>query len=167
MDHGKLYRCRVAAQSDVPALLALINLAYRVEAFFIKGERTSAEELTALVAAADADFLVLEQVDTGALAGSIYVKRKGAAAHLGFIAVDPARQGQRLGHRLIDEAAAHARAAGCTVLELDVFDVREELHGFYRSAGFRETGTAPFEPKELLTRPAHLIQMRKPLTPDP
>lgn len=142
-------------------MLPLINLAYRVEAFFIKGERTTAAELSELIAAPEADFLLLEVVETGALAGSIYVKRKGGAAHLGFIAVDPARQGQRLGHRLIEEAAAHARAAGCTALELDVFDVREELHGFYRSAGFTETGTAPFEPKELLLRPAHLIQMRR------
>ncbi|MFN8653787.1 MAG: GNAT family N-acetyltransferase [Gemmatimonadales bacterium] len=161
MNDGKLYRCRVAAQSDIPALLALINLAYRVEAFFIKGQRTSTEELRELIAAPDADFLVLEAAPSGALAGSIYVKRKGEASHLGFIAVDPALQGQRLGHRLIAEAADHARAQGCTALELDVFDVREELHGFYRSAGFTETGTAPFEPKELLLKPAHLIQMRK------
>lgn len=163
MNHGKLYRCRVAAQSDVPALLALINLAYRVEAFFIKGQRTTAEELTGLIAAPDADFLVLEDVETGALVGSIYVARKGTAAHLGFIAVDPDRQGQRLGHRLIEEAGAHARGTGCTALELDVFDVRPELHGFYRSAGFTETGTAPFEPKDLLLLPAYLIQMRKAL----
>lgn len=161
MDTGKLYRARAAAQADVPALVALINLAYRVEAFFIRGERTSVEEVTRLIAAPDAAFLLLEPAAGGLPAGSVYVTLQGRAAHLGFIAVDPALQGQRLGHRLIHEAAVWAQRAGCTELELEVFDVREELHGFYRSAGFVTDGTRPFEHPELLLRPAHLILMRK------
>ena len=34
MNDGKLYRCRVAAQSDIPALLALINLAISIVLYF-------------------------------------------------------------------------------------------------------------------------------------
>jgi ribosomal protein S18 acetylase RimI-like enzyme len=83
----------------------------------------------------------------------------------GFLAVDPARRGQKLGHRLIRGVEEYSRERQCTAVELDVFNIREELPPFYRSAGFVEVGTGPFEHPDLLLRPAHLIRMRKEVSP--
>lgn len=161
MGDPNLPRLRVAAQEDIPALVHLINLAYRVEAFFIRGERTSAEEVASMIGAEEGTFLVLEASDRSEPVGSVFVALDGDTGHLGFLAVDPAHQGQGLGRRLIRGVETVCLDAGCTAVELDVFNLREELPPYYRSAGFVEIGTAPFSHPELLLRPAHLIRMRK------
>jgi ribosomal protein S18 acetylase RimI-like enzyme len=161
MGDRNLPRLRVAAQQDIPALVRLINLAYRVEAFFIRGERTSAEEVGSMIGAEEGTFLVLEVPGRSGPVGSVFVTLDGETGHLGFLAVDPAHQGQGLGRRLLVGVETFCLNAGCTAVELDVFNLREELPRYYRSAGFVEIGTAQFSHPELLLRPAHLIRMRK------
>jgi GNAT superfamily N-acetyltransferase len=158
---------RLATPPDIPELVRLINTAYRVEAFFIRGDRTSPDEVRTLMAAAGAQFLVINGTDPARPAGTVYVETHGARGHFGLLAVDPGQQGKGLGRKLVAAVEAYCRAAGCRVVELEVFDVRTELPPFYASCGYVAVGVVEFGKPELLLKPAHLIVMRKPLGPTP
>ncbi len=154
---------RIATHDDIPDLVRIINAAYRVETFFIRGERTSADEVAALIDAPGAAFLVFDGDDGGAMAGTVYVDTHGTRGHFALLAVDPKHQGKGLGRKLVAAVEAYCRAAGCTVVELEVFNVREELPPFYGSCGFVAAGVTDFARADLLLQPAHLICMRKPV----
>ncbi|MBK7922211.1 MAG: GNAT family N-acetyltransferase [Gemmatimonadetes bacterium] len=153
---------RLATPADAAALVAVINAAFVVEAGFIRGPRTTAGEVAALLAGSGV-FLVVDHAEPGRLAAAVHVEAREGTAHFGMLAVDPALQGRGLARRLLAAVEAHAHAAGCTVVELDVFDVRTELPLFYASLGYRPVGTRAFRAPELLTAPAHLIVMQKAL----
>jgi N-acetylglutamate synthase-like GNAT family acetyltransferase len=153
---------RRASLDDVPELVRLINVAYRVEDFFVSGDRTSPEDLEARMADTDCSFLVIESGD-GSLAGALYVRVRGERGYFGMLSIDPSRQKQGLGSRLIRAAEEHCRDAGCRFLDLDVVNLRTELPAFYASMGFAPFDVAPFPTPQKLRRDAHLILMTKPL----
>jgi GNAT superfamily N-acetyltransferase len=154
---------RLATQRDVAALARLINAAYRVEDFFINGDRTDERDVRARLEAPGAAFLVIDTPAGGGLAGAVYVEVREKRGYFGLLSVDPARQKQGLGRALVDAVEAHCRAAGCRVLDIDVVNLRHELPAFYSALGFVPAGTAPFPDPAKLTRPAHLVMMTKPL----
>jgi GNAT superfamily N-acetyltransferase len=151
---------RLAVPADAPALAALISLAYRVEDFFKIGDRTDPDDVRRRME--NAAFLLLED-ESGRLAGGVYVKTKGSTGYFGMLSIDPSRQGQGLGTRLITAAEDYCRAAGCTAMELEVVNLRTELPPYYRRFGYVETGTRPFPDHEKAKLPCHFIVMSKPL----
>ena len=120
---------------------ALISLAYRVEDFFKIGDRTDEADVRARMK--KSAFLLLED-DDGALAGCVYVDVRGDTGYFGMLSIDPSRQGQGLGSRLIAAAEIIAATAGCREMELEVVNLRTELPPFYRRFGYVESGTRPF-----------------------
>jgi GNAT superfamily N-acetyltransferase len=153
---------RLATIADVPALVRLINRAYRVEDFFIDGDRTHDQDVRERLGRPNACFVVVDG-DGGTLAGAVYVEVRGGDGYFGMLSVDPARQGQGLGRALVQAAEAHCRAAGCAVLDIDVVNLRDELPAFYAAFGFAPRGTAPFPDPHKLRREAHLVVMSKPI----
>lgn len=150
---------RTATLEQAADVARLVSLAYRVEDFFKQGDRTDPENVRRLMT--QGCFLTLED-PPGTLAGCVYVKIEDGRGYFGMLSVDPARQGQGLGARLIAAAEDHARAAGCDHMDLHVISLRTELPPFYRRFGYVEQGTIPFdEPTKL---PCHIIVMSKPLT---
>jgi predicted N-acetyltransferase YhbS len=154
---------RAATPEEAPALAALINAAFQVESFFVEGDRTSTDEVRALMD--KGSFLVAER--EGSLAGCVYVEGRGARGYFGLLAVDPARTGAGLGRALVAAAEEHIRRGGGEAVDISVVDLREELPPFYRRLGYVETGTAPFPSVARATRPCHFILMSKRLTPAP
>jgi GNAT superfamily N-acetyltransferase len=150
---------RLASADDAPAVAALISLAYRVEDFFKIGDRTDADDVRARMR--DAVFLLLEDGD--AIVGAVYVKITGDVGYFGMLSIDPSRQGQGLGARLIGIAEQHCLDAGCRVMELEVVNLRTELPPFYRRFGYVESGTRPFTDTDRAKLPCHFIVMSKPL----
>jgi GNAT superfamily N-acetyltransferase len=150
---------RQAGAMDAERLAALINAAFQVEAFFKIGDRTSPAEILELID--DGEFLVLD--DEGLTAGCVYLKYAGERAYFGMLSVDPGSQGQGLGHRLIEEAEARARANGCRFMDIHIVNLREELLPYYRRCGYFERGTLPFSDPERASRPCHFIVMTKTL----
>ena len=150
---------RTAVPDDAPVLAALISLAYRVEDFFKIGDRTDPDDVRAHMD--EGTFLVLEDRDT--VAGCVFVKIDDETGYFGMLSVDPARQGQGLGIRMITVAEDHCRAAGCREMELEVVNLRTELPPFYRKFGYVEAGTRPFPDLEKSKLPCHFIVMSKPL----
>ena len=159
-------RVRGATGEDVPALTRLINTAYRVEAFFIRGDRTSEGEVQGWIESPGSGFLVLETIEPRRLVGAVYVEIRPAGGYFGLLSVDPDVQGKGFGRLLVEAAEAHCRAAGCGELTITVVNLRTELPTFYAKFGYQPDGTVPFPAPHKLTQPVHLVVMRKALTID-
>ncbi|WP_271163611.1 GNAT family N-acetyltransferase [Brevundimonas intermedia] len=145
---------RAATLDDVAALHPLIERAYRGEtakagwtheADLLFDTRTSAEELSALIA--DPDRLILMAHRHGALVGCVQVARVGDdLAYLGMLTVEPTLQASGLGRRLLDAAESEAVARfAARRMEMTVIHRRAELIAWYERRGYRHTGeTRPF-----------------------
>jgi predicted N-acetyltransferase YhbS len=151
---------RVATQDDVPAITALINQAFIVEAFFKIGDRTSIEGVRELMRTGGG-FLIAEE--SGTPVGCVFVKLNGDTGYFGMLSVDPRQQGRGLGRALIDASEAHLRSRGCTRVEIEVVNLRDELMPFYERFGYVETEERPFTHPERASRPCHFIVMTKTL----
>lgn len=154
---------RYATSKDIPELVRVVNLAYRVEDFFIDGDRTSAADVKSRMELPGACFIVVDSDTTDSLAGAVFVDIHGRRGHFAVLSVDPAFQGRGLARILIDAVERHCRDAGCNALDIEVVNLRLELPAFYAKFGFMPTGTALFTDNEKLTRDAHLMLMSKPL----
>lgn len=157
MNHGAAHPApafRIAEPADAPAIRALVERAYRGdsaragwthEADLLGGDRTSLDEVSAIIAAPD-KFAVLGEL-AGTLAASVTVTDLGEGrCYLGMLAVDPALQAGGLGRALMAEAEAQAvRRFGARVMEMTVIARRAELIAYYERRGYRRTGeTRPF-----------------------
>ena len=151
---------RDATAADGEALARLITAAYRVEDFFKIGDRIDTAGV--LEKMRRGRFVVLD--DGGKLAGTVYIEINGETGYFGMLSIDPSRQRQGLGSRLIRIAEAACVDAGCTEIEIEVVSLRTELPPYYRKYGYAERGTRPFPDDEHTTRPCHFIVMRKSLT---
>ncbi|MBB3871938.1 GNAT family N-acetyltransferase [Brevundimonas mediterranea] len=145
---------RAATLDDVAALHPLIERAYRGdtakagwthEADLLFDTRTSAQELSALIA--DPDRVILLAHRDGALVGCVQVARVGDdLAYLGMLTVEPTLQASGLGRRLLDAAESEAVARfAARRMEMTVIHRRAELIAWYERRGYRHTGeTRPF-----------------------
>jgi ribosomal protein S18 acetylase RimI-like enzyme len=155
---------RVATLADAPAVARVINRAYRVEDFFIRGDRTNEAEVRMRLSTPDAGFLVIPSSDAaGELAAAVYFEVRGARGYFAMLSVDPAYQKRGFGRLLTGAVEAQCRARGCTCLDIEVVNLREELPAFYARLGFIADRVAPFPDPAKLTRDAHLVLMSKPL----
>ena len=150
---------RVATIYDAADVATLITLAYRVEDFFIDGDRTDAADVRRHMQ--HGVFLVLEL--DGALAAAVYVKVRAGSGYFGMLSVDPSRQGEGLGRQLIEAAEEWCRTAGCTEMEIEVVSLRTELPPFYERLGYALSGTRPFTDAHKSRMPCEFLVMRKEL----
>lgn len=149
---------RAASMSEASDLVTLINAAFRVEKFFVESDRITLEEVQALFR--KGSFLVAEE---NGLAACVYVERRGGRGYFGLLSVDPARQKNGVGRKLVDASEQFCRELGCDAMDLQIVNLREELPAFYRRLGYQESGTAPW-PEEVATKiPCHFVRMSKAL----
>ena len=151
---------RTAGAEDVPGIVALLNVAFGMEREFVDRDRTSADEIEALMRTGT--FLVADGADP--LVACAYVELHGTRAYMGMLAVDPSMQGRGFGRRMIAAVENRAIDAGCTGIDIKIVDRRVELPPLYRALGFRDNGMASFD-DPLLTKPCHFLLMSKELTP--
>jgi len=151
---------RLAQDADAERLVKLINAAFRqAESYILDRDRVDLESVRSLLA--KGEFLLAE--DETALAGCVYLERRGERAYLGLLSVAPGRQNQGVGSMLMRQAEQRSARAGCRFMDLRIINLRRENHAFYTRRGYVETGTEPFPP-DLDTRlPCHFIHMSKPL----
>ena len=154
---------REATPADVAELVRVINLAYRVEDFFIHGDRTDAADIERRLASQDAGFLVIDADASGRLAAAVYVELRGPVGYFGLLSVDPAWQRRGMARRLVEAVERSCRDRGCREAEIDVVDLRTELPPFYAALGYHVVGTAPFKDAHKLKLPAQMVVMRKSL----
>ena len=143
-----------ATFQDIPALVTLINSAYRgegskkgwtTEADLIKGElRTDEPALEELMRAADAVFLKYVN-DQSEIEGCVFIQKKNEGMYLGMLSVSPTQQAKGIGKQLMNEAQIHALQMGCDRIFMRVISVRHELIRWYEKQGYYKTDqTEPF-----------------------
>ncbi len=153
-------KTRFATDADAEVISALVNAAFKVERFFIDRDRIDPGKVREMLRIGK--YLLAE--DQWSI-DRVRVRGAAGAACLfqGCSAVDPSRQGQGLGRKMVEEAEDYARAAGCEFMDLRIVNLRAELPPFYRRLGYVETGTEPFAADAEPSQPCHFINMSKPL----
>jgi ribosomal protein S18 acetylase RimI-like enzyme len=175
-------RTRPAVATELPALVELVNSAYRgdssrrgwtTEADLLGGQRTDVVTLGSQLKAAT----VLVAEEAGRLIGCVLVESVAgdqgdavAEAYLGMLTVDPGIQTQGIGSLLLSAAEDFARdSLGARAMRMTVIVQREALIAWYERRGYARTGeTEPFPygdarfglPKR---DDLHFIVLRKPL----
>ncbi len=139
---------RTATAADVPAIVALVQSAYRgesglrgwtTESHLLDGQRTDAEDVSAVIGRPDSRVLLAET--DGRLQASCHVEREGESAYFGMFAVDPSGQGQGLGKQMLAEAERIARDEWqCRFMRMTVIEQRDELIAWYQRRGYRSSG---------------------------
>lgn len=146
---------REAVASDIPALHALIESAYRgetsragwtTEADLLAGQRTDPDELAEILSNSKQSMLTAWRDEE--LLGCVLIADRGAGTgYFGMLSVRPTLQGGGLGRRLVEAAhAALAERFGARRVRISVFPQRESLIGWYERLGYRSTGEIlPFD----------------------
>ncbi|MFC8536125.1 GNAT family N-acetyltransferase [Streptomyces sp. NPDC057249] len=151
-DTGEL-TFRDAVEADVPALVELIESAYRgdssragwtTEADILQGQRTDPQGVREVVESPGSRLLVVER--DGAPVACCQLEHRGDAAYFGMFAVRPALQGAGLGKVVLAEAERSVREGwGVQEMHMTVISVRAELIAWYERRGYRRTGKlSPF-----------------------
>lgn len=150
------HKFRPATSFDIPALVRLVNSAYRgetsragwtTEADLLGGQRADAAMIAEMIVPPHRKILLMEDSAKNLL-GCVFLEQKKNSCYLGLLTVDPQRQGQGLGHQLMGAAENEAKAWDCAVMEMTVIGCRHELIAFYQRRGYQPTGeTRPF-PKD-------------------
>ncbi|RDS85485.1 GNAT family N-acetyltransferase [Dyella psychrodurans] len=139
---------RTATQADVPAVVALVESAYRgdsgrrgwtTESDLLDGRRTDVQLVSELLVSPDS-VVLLASIDN-VMRACCHVERHDDSAYFGMFAVDPSWQGSGLGRQLLGEAERMARDGWrCGMMHMTVIDVRTELIAWYERRGYRRTG---------------------------
>ncbi len=138
-----------ARAADVPALLRLVNGAYRgdagrrgwtAETELVAGPRIDAAALAEMLAAPDQALLVL-RAESGLFACAEVTRLGDGIAAIGLLAVRPALQGSGIGRRMLAAAERHARERyRARAVEIAVIPDREELIAWTERRGYQPTG---------------------------
>jgi ribosomal protein S18 acetylase RimI-like enzyme len=141
-------RFRAATAADIPAIVALVESAYRgdasragwtTEADLLDGQRIDVQGVAQVIAKADSRVLLGES-DDGLLACA-HVEKQGDACYFGMFSVRPRLQGGGVGKRMLAEAERIAREEWrCMRIEMTVISVRDDLIDWYERRGFGRTG---------------------------
>ena len=139
---------RNAGLGDIPAIVELVESAYRgeasraggtTEADFLEGQRIDAIGVAADIQKADSIVLLAES--EGRLLACCHLEKHAEACYFGMFSVRPKQQGSGLGKQLMAEAERIAHQDWhCLRMEMTVIDIRDELIGFYQRRGYRRTG---------------------------
>jgi GNAT superfamily N-acetyltransferase len=169
---------RFAEASDVPAIVDLVESAYRGEASragwtseadLLDGHRTDVQAVESVLVTPESAMLLAEA--DSQLAASCHLDRHACAeVYLGMLAVKPSRQGQGWGRQILAEAERVARIDwGASTMIMTVIAQRPELIAWYLRRGYAPTGeTRPFpygEDRVGIPRRSdlHFVVLAKPL----
>ena len=137
-------RIEAARAEDIPALLTLIQSAYRGnsarqgwthEADLLGGGRIDAAMLADMLADPVQQLLIAH--DRSGPIGCVSLSHRGDLFYLGLLTVAPEAQGTGLGGILLDHAE---RLAGGSTIEMTVIAARAELIAWYIRRGYAPTG---------------------------
>lgn len=157
-----------ATSGDIPALVSLLNSAYRgdaskkgwtTEAHLLKGElRTDETTLQKLMQQPGAVFLKYTN-EENETEGCVFLQKKETKLYLGMLSVSPLIQAKGIGKQLMAAAIDHAKQQNCTSVFMRVISVRHELIAWYERQGYHKTGeTEPFPADDRFGIPAQPLE---------
>jgi ribosomal protein S18 acetylase RimI-like enzyme len=145
-----------AVEADYPALIDLINLAFRstgpeaswnTEAIFIQGQRLNESLLREELAhKPKAHLLAYRDEPDGPLLGSVLLDpQQDGVWYLGLLTVHPDLQKRKLGRTLLAAAEDFAKQRNARRIQMTVVNVRDTLIAWYQRRGYTLTNeTRPF-----------------------
>lgn len=140
---------RLAADKDIPCLIALLSELFAIEAEFQPDEAAEARGL-AMILAAPTSGRILMAEDEGravAMVNLIYIVSTALGARVALLEdmiVTREARGQGLGRALIEAAIAQARSDGCRRITLLTDGTNTAAHAFYERAGFTRSAMVPY-----------------------
>ena len=143
-------RLIAAADADVPAIVALMNLAYRsggsdagwtTEADYLQGDRTTEVMLRQDIAGNTAATMLLwRRSSDGALLGCVWLEPESDGVwYLGSLSIDPREQNRGLGRRLLTAAENWVLERGGREIKMTVINIRDTLLAWYARRGYMPT----------------------------
>jgi ribosomal protein S18 acetylase RimI-like enzyme len=139
---------RAAIAADAPAIVALVESAYRgdssragwtTEADLLDGQRTDVDGVLGAIGSDGVRVVLAERA--GELVACAQLERHDDVAWFGMYAVRPTLQGQGTGAALLAACERIARDEWrCRQMRMSVIWSRAELIAFYERRGFRDTG---------------------------
>ena len=174
---AKTFTVRRALPSDIDAIEALVNLAYRGglstvswknEHHLVQGARITEDELIDALSS-DSSIILLACTEDGTIVGSVEIEKHGNDAHIGMLAVHPEYQNFGLGRKLLEAGGETAKTDfECSKAKMFVLCGRPELLAWYSKAGYEASGErqAFFGPESRLTpliEDAHFVVVEKAL----
>jgi ribosomal protein S18 acetylase RimI-like enzyme len=140
---------QTATKEDIPALIKLLNCAYRGEeskkgwtheADLIHGEiRTDASVLENIFNDSLSVFLKYVN-DDGQVTGCVHLQKQDHKLYLGMLAVNPVLQAAGVGGQLLLAAEEIAIAKDCDTITMTVISARHDLIDWYERKGYHKTG---------------------------
>ena len=158
----------LASQQDIPALVTLINSAYRgeaskkgwtTEADLVQGElRTDITSLTDILKNKDA--IMLKYVsENGDITGCVYLHKQERGLYLGMLTVSPLLQGSGIGKKLLKAAEQYAKENNCSSIFMNVISLRHELIAWYERHSYRQTDERkPFPTDQRFGIPTQVLE---------
>ncbi len=142
------FSLRLAAAADVPALVALVNSAYRgessragwaTEADLVGGLRIDEERLATTIGTDGHAVLVHE--DEGVIVACVHLERKGPNGYLGMLTTQPTLQARGTGRRMLEAAEAWAAEHWQSQeMHMSVIVQRDTLIAWYERRGYVNSG---------------------------
>jgi N-acetylglutamate synthase-like GNAT family acetyltransferase len=148
----------VATESDISALVQLVNSAYRgpsskkgwtTEADLLDGVRTDPNTLLEQLKQTEQTILKATDISRNII-GCVSLQKKKDTLYLGMLTVQPDIQATGIGKKLLLAAEDFARNHAIYCIEMTVISVRHELIAWYQRRGFELTGEKrafPTDPK--------------------
>ena len=150
---------------DIPALVILVNSAYRgegskkgwtTEADLLGGIRVDEDSLADMINKNDS--VILKCVnENNQIIGCVYLQKQQQKLYLGMLTVLPQLQTAGIGKALLKESENYALLINCSAMVMTVISVRKELIEWYERRGYINTG----ETKPFPTDPAFGIAKQK------
>ncbi len=163
-----------ATTNDIPALVKLLNSAYRgeeskkgwtTEAYVVAGDlRTDEPAMKELMQTAGTSFLKYVN-EANEIEGCVLLQIRAAKLYFGMFAVSPLSQGKGIGKKLLKATEAFAVSNHCSAVFMRVVSVRHELISWYERHGYWQTGARePFPENDRFgtaTQPLEFVVMEK------
>lgn len=151
-----LPKLAVATDADVPAVVSLINLAFRgiggdaagwsTKEQYIEGARITENQLREDMAAKPQAAMLLWRPVGKPLLGCVWLEpEQHGVWYLGMLAVPPREQNAGLGRKLLQAAENWAAQRGATEIRMTTINLRTALIDWYKRRGYTLTAeTKPF-----------------------
>lgn len=137
-----------AKPENVKALNKLVNSAYRgdssrkgwtTEADLLEGQRTDEQALLDMIS--DPNSTILLALADEELRGCVFLKKtKSETCYLGMLTVDPTRQNEGVGAKLLKQSETWGKSQACSEIKMTVISIRQELINWYLRHGYQATG---------------------------
>lgn len=150
----------ISTKEDIPALVKLLNNAYRgneskqgwtTEADMVGGKlRTDEDNMNELMVLPGAVFLKYsndkDESDSYRIVGCVFLQKRDDKLYLGMFCVSPGQQNKGIGKKIMKASELYAKEQGCPAVFMRVISIRHELIKWYERQGYNKTGEIqPFE----------------------